>query len=110
MRVQCAAHLRPKTQLEARLQSQQGALQGWQARAAQRESRADALAADLQASVVKLERAEQALREANVLSAERAASYEAPGNVRRLSQSSSSEQPYLNGVVQRWEGARSIRR
>jgi hypothetical protein len=44
---------------------------------AQSESRADALATDRQASAVKLERAEQALREANALSADRAANYEA---------------------------------
>jgi len=36
-----------------------------------------ALVADLQASAVRLERAEQALRETNALSAERAANYEA---------------------------------
>ena len=35
------------------------------------------MVADLQTSAVKLERAEQALREANALSADRAASYEA---------------------------------
>jgi chromosome segregation ATPase len=75
------AHLREtsqaKAQLEARLQSQQGALQEWQARTAQSESRADALMVDLQASGVRLERAEQALREANALSSDRAANYEA---------------------------------
>jgi chromosome segregation ATPase len=75
------AHLREtlqaKTQLEARLQSQQGALHEWQARTEHSESRADGLAADLQASAVRLERAEQALREANALSGERATAYQA---------------------------------